>query len=66
MAHDSVALVGLVSDAMVVAQRDPTTVANLLEPDFVGGVIREVIRVTFYREAACSENFGNCFRDRDP
>jgi hypothetical protein len=58
VAHDSVAFVGLVSDAVVVAQRDPTTIAYLLEPDLIGDIVGEVIRVTFYREAACSENFG--------
>ncbi len=56
VAHNRVAFVRLVSDAVVMGERDPTTTADLLQPDFVCGICREVIRMPFYREALCSEN----------
>jgi len=36
---------------------NPPTPAYLLEPLFIGGIVAEVIRVAFHRQAAGAQNF---------
>lgn len=40
VAHNSIALVRLISDASVVGERDPSPPADLLQPDFICGIVR--------------------------
>jgi len=63
VSHDSVALVSLIADAMIMGERDPATLANRLQPLFVGRVRRKVICVPLDRQTGRRENLGKALTE---
>jgi len=58
MSHHRIALVGFVSNALIMTYRDPATLTDFLKPHSVWRLRGEMIRVTLDTQTACSKDLG--------
>lgn len=61
MPDDCSELIGFVTDAAIVGNGYPAFPADFLQPDRIGAVMREVIRVTLDAQPAGSKDFRKPF-----
>jgi len=61
--HDRIAFVRLVADAAIVGERDPATLANLRQPNFIRCVRRKMIGVPLDGQPSCFENLTESFAE---
>ena len=55
--------VGFVADAAVMGDCYPTTLADFLQPDRVGAIVREVIRMPLYVQTCGGQDFRKAFSE---
>ena len=55
--------VGFVTDTAVVGDGHPTALANVLQPDCIGAIGREVIRMPLYVQSGGGQDFRKAFSE---